>query len=115
MAEAQFLHGYPLMVDHTPGSAVAAGQVVVVSNTPYVAHLDIAANKLGALAARGGVYKGAAAAAVATKGIKIYWDDTANEFTATATGNKHFGFSAGASYDGDAFVNVEHAPLGESG
>jgi predicted RecA/RadA family phage recombinase len=51
---AKFVHGDPLMVDHTPGSAVAVGDIVVSGGRCLVAHHDIAANQLGALAVPSG-------------------------------------------------------------
>lgn len=109
--EARFRHGNPLMVDHTPSSAVAAGQVVVVGNLPLVAHAAIAANALGALAAGGGVYRMTAAGAAAA-GVQVYWDDTNNKVTTTASTHKVFGYIApgsSANADGDP-VDVIHTP-----
>lgn len=40
-------------IDYTPGSAVNAGDVVVLGSIPFIAPLDIAANALGALATEG--------------------------------------------------------------
>ncbi len=111
MAELTFRSGEFRTVNHTPSSAVAAGEVVVIGDVPFVAHHDIAANAPGALAARGGVYRGSVAAAVAGEGVSLYWDDTNNEYTATASGNTHFGHSAGASIEGDTLVDAVHAPL----
>lgn len=107
--EATFYQGAPLMVDHTPsGAAVSAGQVVVVGDTPMVAHKDIADGALGALAAGGGVYKVAADAAIAA-GKRVVWDDTNNKVSTTATG-KPFGFTlTAASADGD-LIYVAHEP-----
>jgi predicted RecA/RadA family phage recombinase len=111
--EAQFLHGEPLMVDHTPGSAVSAGEVVVVGDRPLIAHLDIAANALGALAAGGGVYKVTAGEAIAV-GKKVWWDTAANKVVESGA-HKHFGVSVtAAAADGDA-INVQHAPDGTTG
>ena len=77
--QAKFRHGNPLMVDYTPSGAVAAGDVVVIGSVPFVAHNAIAADKLGALAARGGVYRGVGTNGV-TEGEEVFWDDTANTF-----------------------------------
>lgn len=111
--EAQFLHGNPLMVDHTPGSAVSAGQVVVVGDRPLVAHLDIAANALGALAAGGGVYKCVAGEAIAV-GKKVWFNDTSNKMVESGA-HKFFGISVtAAAADGDA-INVHHCPDGTTG
>ena len=113
--EATFKHGDPLFVDYTPGSAVDAGDVVVLDSVPFVAHSDIAASELGAVAARGGVYTMTADAEIAA-GDKVYWDSSASKITiSTDTGaNKHFGFVApggGSSADGDPII-VIHAPDG---
>jgi predicted RecA/RadA family phage recombinase len=97
MFEAQFVSGEPLMTDHTPGSALAAGTVVVVGNTPRVAHVDIPANTLGALAARGGVYRATAqSGSDIAAGALVYWDNTNNVMSTSATGNLVFGHSVAA-------------------
>lgn len=106
--------GNPLMVDYTPGVAVTAGDVIEVGVVPFVAHNSIAANKLGALAAGGGVYKGTSDGTVDNPGVKVYWDNGAEKFTTTAAANTHFGFSLpdqGASNDGDT-IFVIHDPSG---
>lgn len=109
--QATFRHGTPLMVDHTPTSAIAAGDVVVVADVPMIAHHDIAANELGALAANGGVYEVTADAAIA-KGKWVFWVDSSNKVSVTATGNKGFGITVeAATGDGDKFM-VEHEPFG---
>jgi predicted RecA/RadA family phage recombinase len=54
--KAQFLHGEPVMVDHTPVAAVAAGDVLKVGSSLRIAHSDIAAGALGAVSIGGGVY-----------------------------------------------------------
>jgi predicted RecA/RadA family phage recombinase len=50
MALFDFLHGDPLMIDHTPSSAVSAGDVVIVAGKACIAHTDIPADTLGAVA-----------------------------------------------------------------
>lgn len=110
MPAVLFTHGTPRMTDHTPGAAVASGDVVVSQDLVRVAHLDIAANTLGALAAGGGVYKATADGAIAL-GKKVYWDATAKKVTLTATGNKGFGFTlTTAGADGDV-IDVLHQPF----
>lgn len=117
MGQADFKHGGPLMVDHTPSSAVTAGDVVVIGEYPLVAHVDIAADALGALAAGGGVYKCTADADL-DPGDKVYWDSSAGKITkSTDTGaNKHFGFVAPDSDPGADTdpVDVIHQPDGTS-
>ena len=107
--QARLHHGTPRMVDYTPSSAVAAGDVVVLGTVPHVAHLDIAANRKGALAAYGGVYQMLAAAAIAV-GKKVYWDDTANRITETGTSNTAFGWSESAASGTDTNLYVLHQP-----
>lgn len=109
--EAQFKSGCPEMVDYTPsGADVSAGQVVVTNDTPRIAHRDIADGDLGALAARGGVYKCTADGAIGAD-KKVYWDNTNNKVTLTSTSNKGFGVTVEASAaDGDE-IEVLHDPF----
>lgn len=116
MAQAEFRHGSPLMVDYTPGSAVSAGDVVVAGEMPCIAHDAIAANRLGALAVGRAVYEVTSDGTPDTAGALIYWDDTNNKVTTTASGNKFFGWTLpgqGATSDGDK-ISVIHDP-GASG
>ncbi len=104
------------MVDHTPSGAVSAGDVIVTNDTPKIAHNDIAAGALGALAARGGVYtvpKAAGSSTAIADDKKVYWDDTNNVITTSAASgaNKAFGITIGASLDADTTQTVLHAPF----
>jgi predicted RecA/RadA family phage recombinase len=111
MGQADFKHGTPRMLDHTPGSAVNGGDVVVVGDRPLIAHRNIAAGELGALAAGGGVYQCVAGEAIAA-GKKVWWNDTTNKLVETSTGNKAFGYLAddsSAAADGD-LVLAHHVP-----
>ena len=111
MAETTFRYGDPLMTDYTPGGAIAAGEVVVLATAVGIAHLDIAASELGAISAGGGVYDTIADGALAA-GAKVYWDDTANKVTATATANKMLGHvesGSSSAADGDT-IRVVHSP-----
>lgn len=112
--QAQFDSGDPSMVDYTPGSAVTAGTVVVQGSVPMVAHADLDANAKGALADGGGVYICDCNAAIAA-GDALWWDDTNNRVTETASGNTHFGHAAAASYSSDTLVLARHDPQGVTG
>ncbi len=92
MAEAVFKHGNPIMVDHTPGSAVAAGEVVEITANTFagIAHSAIEASRKGSLSLGPGVYEFTADGALAIGAI-VYWDTTANKVTATATNNPKIG------------------------
>lgn len=106
---ATFISGNPLMVDHTPGSDVTAGDVIVTNDTPRIAHRDIASGELGALAAGGGVYQMTADAAIAADTL-VYWNAAASKVTETASTHKIFGRTVQASSaDGD-LIEVIHQP-----
>lgn len=105
----QLVHGGPTMVDHTPSGAIAAGEVVVTGDTPRIAHLDIAAGVLGALAAEGGVYRVAGDAAIAAD-KKVWWNSTANQITETASTHTVFGVTVSACSGAAAYCNARHDP-----
>ena len=93
-------------IDYTPGAAVAAGDVVVQGDLVGVVKRPLAANEAGALDVDG-VFDFAKATNVAyTVGNILYWDDTANLVTTTATGNKQIGKVVRAAATTDATVRV---------
>jgi predicted RecA/RadA family phage recombinase len=61
------------LLDHTPGSAVAAGEVVVIGSLVAVAPRAIAANTLGALAVEGVWSMPCASGATGAQGSAINW------------------------------------------
>ena len=96
-------------VDHTPASAVSAGQVVVQADLVGVAVRDIPANTLGALATEG-VFtfpKATGASTAIAVGATVYWASGTSTATATATGNKLIGKVVKAAADADATVLVK--------
>lgn len=93
-------------IDYTPTSAVAAGDVVVQGDLIGVAKRPIAANEPGSLEVDG-VFDFAKATDVAyTVGTILYWDDTNNIVTATASGNKQLGKVIRAAATTDPTVRV---------
>lgn len=113
-------HGSPLMVDHTPGGAVTAGDVIVIGEGVRIAHSSIAANIKGALAAGFAVYRCAKASGggTAIADLKpVFWDDTNNRIhpNSAAGANKFFGVTIGASVDGDTEQLVLHLPAAMAG
>ena len=93
-------------VDYTPGADVAAGDVVVQGDLVGVAKVEIKSGKLGAVSVDG-VYDFAKNTGVAyTVGTILYWDDTANVVTTTATGNKVIGKVVRAAATTDTTVRV---------
>ena len=95
-------------IDYTPAADVAAGDVVVQGELVGVAKLDIKANTLGALAVSGvfDFAKSTSGGTAITAGANVYWDDTNNVATTTATGNKLIGKCVKAAADADATVRV---------
>lgn len=96
--QARF-HAAGGMIDHTPGTAVAAGEVVVIGSMVAIAKNPIAANALGALATSG-IFWGVKVNGAITAGDALYWDadgdpqgGTAGSgaFTTTASGNTYAG------------------------
>jgi len=93
-------------IDYTPGGAVPAGEVVVQGDIVAVAKRPIAANEPGALDVEG-VYDFAKNTGVAyTVGQILYWDDTNNVVTATASGNKQIGKVVRAAATTDTTVRI---------
>ena len=72
------------MIDHTPVSAVTAGDVVVVGTLVLVATRDIAAGSLGSLADTGIFKFPKVAAQSGTAGDAVYWDVDGSPVTGTA-------------------------------
>lgn len=105
MPQAVFVHDGDF-IDYTPGGALAAGDVVVQVDLVGVVTRPLAANELGALAVRG-VFDFAKNTNVAyTVGTILYWDDTNNVVTTTATGNKQIGKVVRAAATTDPTVRV---------
>lgn len=109
--QAQFHSGSPVMVNHTPNAAVTAGDVLIIGETCRIAHTDIAADELGALAAGGGVYEVTCLdTAGIENGTKVYWDDVGNGVTKDMTsGGAPFGFAVEDGVVGGVFL-CQHAP-----
>lgn len=77
------------VLDYTPGSAVAAGEVVVIGSLVAVAPRPIAANALGSLAVEGVFALPCATGATGAQGSAISWYATsgiAHASTGTAAG-----------------------------
>lgn len=105
MPQAVFVHE-GAAIDYTPGADVAAGDVVVQGDLVGIARFDIKSGLLGALAVAG-VFDFAKATNVAyTVGTILYWDDTNNIVTTTATGNKQIGKVVRAAATTDPTVRV---------
>lgn len=109
MATAKFIHDGD-SIDYTPGSNVAAGDVVVQGDLVGMAKRDIVANALGALAVTGvfDVPKAIGAGTAIASGAKVYWDaaDKQAKEDAESGANKYLGKTVKAAVDADATVRV---------
>ena len=83
MAKATFIQDGK-SIDYTPGSDVAAGDVVVQGSLVGIAKTPIAANALGALAIVGVFDVAKAQEAFATVGGKVHWDADGDPYGGTA-------------------------------
>ncbi len=109
---AKHLSGAYESVPYTPGSALTAGDVVVVGNNVFFALSDVAASVLGALHI-GGVWrlpKSTGTSSGIAQGTLVYWDATYHVVTTTAGSNKKIGITAKASGDSDATQDVLSIP-----
>lgn len=102
------------VIDHTPGSAVGAGDVVVQNSLVGIAKVDIAANALGALAVSG-IFDVVKVTGGITAGVACYWDATGDPvggtsgtgaITTTAGGNTFAGYAVLTAASGDAVVRL---------
>ena len=107
MATARILSD-GLRIDYTPGSAVAAGDVIVVGDTVGVAPVDIAANVLGSLTLQGTVRlpKATTSVSALSAGVKVYWNAGSSVVTTTSSGNKCVGYTEKAATAAASTVNV---------
>ena len=103
MADASFVQE-GASIDYTPGSAVAAGDVVVQGTLVGVAKTPIAANVLGALAIEG-TFDFVQSTGVIAVGVDIYWTGTVA--TIVSTSNTLIGKSVIAAVSGDTIVRVK--------
>lgn len=94
------------LVDYTPSGVVSAGDVIVQGDLVGVAPRPLAANELGSLIVFGVCDFAKSTGVSYTVGTTLYWDDTNNVVTATATGNKLIGKSVRAAASADTTVRV---------
>jgi predicted RecA/RadA family phage recombinase len=110
--EATFIHD-GFSIDYTPAAEIAAGEVVVLGKTCFMAKLSIPAGTLGALAATG-VYD-----VLKTDGLEfdpgeaVYWNDTTNLATQTTT-DTYMGVAVKTAAAADATVRTHLRSLQEA-
>lgn len=102
------------VLDYTPGSAVIAGQVILMGTVPCIATSAIAANKKGAVACEG-IFRVPKTSDAFTLGDAVYWDEDGTPVTgdalsgaadsSSATGNL-MGLCTEDAAAGDSYVKV---------
>ena len=102
MTLAQFIH-QGNSIDHTPASAMTAGDVIVQGDLIGIAQIDCAADQLGALAVTGvfDIDKATGASTAIAVGTKVYWDVAEQVAKADdeAGANKYLGKTIAAAGD----------------
>lgn len=91
-------------LDYTPGSAVAAGDIVVLGSLVTMADRAIAANELGAVLTNGVVTGPCLTGATGAQGAVIKWYSTSGVFHDTTGTNA--GYLAKARVAADTTVSV---------
>lgn len=95
------------VIDHTPGSDVAAGAIVVMGVRVGVALAAIAANAAGAVQVSGVFELPKLSTDVIAQGALVYWDTTPGEMTTTSAGNTLAGYAVAAAGNGTTTVKVK--------
>ena len=93
-------------IDFTAAAAVAVGDVVVQGDLVGVVTRALAIGELGSLIVEGVLDFNKLTNVAFTVGTILYWDDTNNVVTATATGNKAIGKVIRAAATTDATVRI---------
>lgn len=95
------------VIDHTPGSAVANGAVVVMGVRVGVALAAIAANEVGAVRVAGVFELPKLSTDVIAQGALVYWDTSPGEITTTSSGNTLAGYAVAAAGNGTTTCKVK--------
>jgi predicted RecA/RadA family phage recombinase len=93
-------------IDHTAAGALASGDVVVQGDLVGVVQRPLATGELGALVVDGVFDFNKSGGIAYTVGQILYWDDTNNVVTATASGNKQIGKVVRAAASADTTVRM---------
>lgn len=93
--------------DHTPGSNVAAGSVVLMGEVVGVALADITANQTGPVQVSGVWELPKLSTDVVTQGAILYWDAANTRLTVTAGSLKVAGAAVTAAGSGATSVRVK--------
>ncbi len=92
--------------NHTPGSAVSNGAVVLMGATIGVALTAIAANATGAVKVTGVFTIAKLSTDVVAQGAKLYWDAGNSRLTTTVGSNTYAGRAYAAAGSGVSTVQI---------
>ncbi|MEL4391283.1 DUF2190 family protein [Shewanella xiamenensis] len=94
-------------ISHTPTVAVTSGQALLIGALLALAINNIPANTQGEFVTEGVFELPKKSTDDVALGVDLYWDDTANELTTTATDNTKVGKAWSAAGNGTATVAVK--------
>lgn len=109
MSNSYLQPGDTLTVTNSTGSAIAAGNGILVGARVAVCMVDIANAASGSAMFTGvhSVPKNTGAGTGGAQGANAYWDNTAKKFTAVLTSNTLCGYFAKTCADGDTTCEVK--------
>lgn len=93
----------------TPGDVIVIGELTCVVHTIYTTD-DYNDSRVAEVAVNGGLYSCLKGAGSMADGAKVYWDDSSNVVTTTASSNKVFGWTEEAVATGATEVLCRHNP-----
>lgn len=93
--------------DHTPGSDVANGAVVLMGATIGVALRAIASNTTGPVGVKGVFNITKLGTDVVAQGALLYWDNGNSRLTTTSAGNTYAGRANAAAGNGVTTVDID--------
>lgn len=94
------------VIDYTAGSAIVAGQVLLVGARVGVALNPIANGAVGPVRMRGVFTVAKLSTDNMAQGALVYWDNSNSRLTTTASGNTLAGYAAKAAGSGATTVEV---------
>ncbi len=89
------------LLDYTPSSAKAAGDVVLLNKLVCVVPRALAANELGSVATEGVFEVDKTTGEAWAQGEPLYWVSGTSKFSTTASGNTKAGYAAKAALSAD--------------
>jgi predicted RecA/RadA family phage recombinase len=95
------------VIDHTPGSAVSSGDVVVMGVRVGIALADIEAGAVGAVQVSGVFELPKLSTDVIAQGALVYWDTTPGEITVVVGSNVVAGYAVAAAGNGVTTCKVK--------